>query len=67
MLDVYDPEPLPGDAPLWRAPNLILMPHVTSDYADRYMPKTLDLVFANAARLQRGETLLNAVDPATGY
>ncbi|MEJ0068562.1 MAG: NAD(P)-dependent oxidoreductase [Pseudomonadota bacterium] len=67
IVDVYDPEPLPGGSPLWRAPNLILMPHVTSDDADRYMPMTLDLVFANAARLARGEPLRNAVDPTAGY
>jgi len=27
----------------------------------------LDMVFANAARLIRGEPLVNAVDPALGY
>ena len=27
-LDVTDPEPLPSDHPLWRAPNLLLTPHV---------------------------------------
>ncbi len=28
FLDVTDPEPLPQDHPLWRAPNLIITPHV---------------------------------------
>jgi phosphoglycerate dehydrogenase-like enzyme len=27
-LDVVDPEPLPSDHPLWRAPQLLLVPHV---------------------------------------
>jgi phosphoglycerate dehydrogenase-like enzyme len=27
-LDVTDPEPLPPDDPLWRAPNLIVSPHI---------------------------------------
>jgi phosphoglycerate dehydrogenase-like enzyme len=27
-LDVTDPEPLPADHPLWRAPNLLITPHV---------------------------------------
>ena len=67
ILDVHDPEPLPDSSPLWHAENLILTPHVTSDDLDEYMPKTLDLVFANAARLMRGDPLLNAVNPALGY
>jgi glyoxylate reductase len=29
-LDVTDPEPLPGDDPLWLAPNLIVVPHIGS-------------------------------------
>jgi len=67
ILDVFDPEPLPTSSPLWQADNLILTQHVTSDDLDEYLPKTLDLVFANAARLLRGEPLVNAVDPARGY
>jgi hypothetical protein len=31
------------------------------------MPRTLDLVFANLDRLQRGQPLLNRVDPVKGY
>ena len=29
-LDVVDPEPLPPNHPLWKAPNLIITPHVSS-------------------------------------
>jgi glyoxylate/hydroxypyruvate reductase len=67
IIDVYDPEPLPSDSPLWHAPNVLLMPHVTSDDEERYLPKTLDLVFANAQRLAAGQPLLNVVDSARGY
>ena len=67
ILDVHDPEPLPASSPLWHAENVLLTPHVTSDDLDEYLPKTFDLVFANAARLRRGEALLNRVDPARGY
>jgi glyoxylate/hydroxypyruvate reductase A len=67
ILNVFDPEPLPESSPLWHADNVVLMPHVTSDDLDEYLPKTLDLVFANAARLMNGETLFNRIDPARGY
>ena len=67
ILDVFDPEPLPPSSPLWNADKLILTQHVSSDDLDEYLPKTFDLVFANAARLLRGEPLVNTVDPARGY
>jgi phosphoglycerate dehydrogenase-like enzyme len=67
VLDVHDPEPLPEDAPVWQAPNLIVLPHVSSDDHDLYLPKTLDLALANIGRLMRGETLLNTVDRERGY
>jgi phosphoglycerate dehydrogenase-like enzyme len=67
ILDVFDPEPLPADSPLWDVPGLIMMPHVTSDDADAYLPMTYDLIFANADRLAQNKPLINRVDPALGY
>ncbi len=67
ILDVFDPEPLPASSPLWKVPNLIITPHCSSDDLDHYLPLTLDLAFANVARLRDGKRLKNAVDPATGY
>jgi phosphoglycerate dehydrogenase-like enzyme len=67
VLDVYDPEPLPANASLWTAPNVYLSPHCATDDNDEYMPMTLDLAFANAARFARGRKLSNVVDPALGY
>ena len=67
ITDVYEAEPLPATSALWGAKNLIMIPHVSSDDLDRYMPKTYDLTFANIGRLQRGEPLANAVDPTRGY
>lgn len=67
ILDVFDAEPLPPHAMAWTTPNLVITPHVTADDADRYMPLTLDLVFANAACMLRGEPLRNIVDKAAGY
>jgi phosphoglycerate dehydrogenase-like enzyme len=31
VLDVVDPEPLPAEHPLWRAPNVIITPHCAGD------------------------------------
>ncbi|MEO8204496.1 MAG: D-2-hydroxyacid dehydrogenase [Betaproteobacteria bacterium] len=67
VLDVFDPEPLPRGHSLWGAPNVYISPHCSSDDNDDYMPMTLDLAFANAARLARGRRLANLVDAATGY
>ena len=61
LLDVFDPEPLPARSPLWRTPNLIMTPHVGSDDDERYMPKTLDLIFENIDRYLRGRPLRNRV------
>ncbi len=67
VLDVFDPEPLPPDSPLWDTPNLIMTPHMSSDDALTYTPDTLDLVFENIERLLAGQPLKNQVDPAAGY
>ncbi|MEJ0015933.1 MAG: D-2-hydroxyacid dehydrogenase [Acetobacteraceae bacterium] len=67
VLDVFDPEPLPAESPLWDVPNLLITPHCSSDDAEAYIPMTLDLVFTNVGRMLRGEPLLNVVDPALEY
>jgi glyoxylate/hydroxypyruvate reductase A len=67
VLDVFDPEPLPAESPLWDVPNLLITPHCSSDDAQAYIPMTLDLVFANVDRLLRGEALFNVVDPEREY
>jgi phosphoglycerate dehydrogenase-like enzyme len=61
ILDVFEPEPLPSDSPLWETPNLIITPHVASDDWDAYMPRTLDLVFENIRRCLDGRPLKNKV------
>jgi glyoxylate/hydroxypyruvate reductase A len=67
VLDVHDPEPLPAGSPLWQAPNVYVSPHCSSDDAETYIPRTLDLVFDNARRFARGRKLRNVVDPKRGY
>ena len=67
VLDVFDPEPLPADSPLWGTPNLIVTPHVSADDGDVYVSLTLELVFRNLERLLEGRPLVNVVRPDLGY
>ena len=67
IIDVFDPEPLPPDSPLWSTPNLIVTPHVSADDGDTYVPMTLDLVFKNMRHYLAGEPFENVVRPELGY
>jgi phosphoglycerate dehydrogenase-like enzyme len=66
ILDVFDPEPLPPDSPLWHTPNLIMTPHVSSD-APNYSDRTLDLFFRSLRRYLAGRPPYNVVDRAREY
>jgi phosphoglycerate dehydrogenase-like enzyme len=65
-LDVTDPEPLPADHPLWKAPNIIITPHVASD-SDLGVEAQLQVVRENLRRYSAGEKMLSVVDVARGY
>ena len=67
ILDVFDPEPLPADSPLWRTPNLVITPHSSSDDPDVYTPRTLDMVLRNMERFLAGKPLLNRVSRRYEY
>lgn len=67
VLDVFDPEPLPADSPLWRTPNLIITTHSSSDDTDQYTPRTLDLVFSQMERFMAGRRLANTVSRELEY
>ena len=63
-LDVFVPEPLPPDSPLWTHPRVTVTPHCAAD-SD---PETIcAYVAANIARHQRAEKLENLVDRSRGY
>ena len=67
-LDVTDPEPLPADHPLWSAPNTILTPHVSGQYAQpETLERVVELCEENLRRFFAGQPLRSVVDPATGY
>ena len=65
-LDVVDPEPLPPDHPLWRAPNVIITPHIS---AGSDLPPEQRWVVAreNLRRYVAGEKMLSEVDVRRGY
>ncbi len=59
--DVWDPEPLPADHPLWTTPGVLVSPHVggaVTTWADRVE----SLVRRQVAHLQAGEPLECVVD-----
>lgn len=65
-LDVVDPEPLPGDHPLWRFENVVLTPH-NAGHSPEHWPRLADILAENVERLRAPgptETLTNQVlDP----
>jgi len=62
-LDVTDPEPLPGDHPLWRLENCLVTPH-TGGHTPKHWERLADVVAENLGRLDDGEPLRNLVEPA---
>lgn len=67
VTDVTTPEPLPPEHRLWRTPNMVVTPHVSSDDRARYNDRTLDILFDNLRALREGRPLPNRIDPARGY
>ncbi len=65
-LDVTDPEPLPADHPLWRAPNVLITPHVSAMVESSDEPRWL-IVRENLRRYAAGGRLLSVVDVQRGY
>jgi phosphoglycerate dehydrogenase-like enzyme len=62
-LDVVDPEPLPAGHPLWRAPGVILTPHVAGGSATFY-PRARRFVDDQLRRFATGEPLQNLIRDA---
>jgi phosphoglycerate dehydrogenase-like enzyme len=65
-LDVTEPEPLPGDHPLWNAPNVFITSH-TSGMTPRFRGRVIELFADNLERWESGEELRNVVDTERGY
>ncbi len=62
-LDVFDPEPLPADHPLWGRPDVLITPHVAGvgPHADE---RRFAVLLENARRFTTGRDLINVVDKA---
>jgi phosphoglycerate dehydrogenase-like enzyme len=59
-LDVFTKEPLPADAPIWDAPNVVITPHSTPALPDRTQ-RSIDMIVENIGRYRAGQPLLNAL------
>jgi phosphoglycerate dehydrogenase-like enzyme len=65
-LDVFDPEPLPGDHPLWDMPNVLITPHVAG--AGPHSTERLQaILLENIRRFVDGAPLINVVDKDRWY
>ena len=65
-LDVFVHEPLPGESPLWKLPNVLMTPHVAGTHPD-YMARSAGIFLDNLKRYGAGKPLLNEVDLRAGY
>ncbi|MGW9114599.1 2-hydroxyacid dehydrogenase [Microbacterium sp. NPDC055683] len=58
--DVFDPEPLPADHPLWSLDGVFVSPHVGGN-TEAMRPRIAKLIAGQAERLARGEEPVNVV------
>lgn len=65
-LDVADPEPLPDNHPLFKAPNIFVTPHV-SGMTTSYWDRALSILMENMERMERGDQLVNVINRTLNY
>lgn len=66
VLDVFAEEPLAPTSPLWKAPNLMITPHIAGMSA-HYNERAVALFLANLRRYLTGAPLYNLYQPPLGY
>jgi phosphoglycerate dehydrogenase-like enzyme len=66
LLDVFRQEPLPSEHPFWKAPGIVVLPHIGGPHPqrDRFVAR---LFVENLKRFLDGEPLREVVDRAAGY
>ena len=65
-LDVFVEEPLPPQSPFWNAPNCLVSPHMSGDFAE-FEIVMADQFIDNWKRYVTGEPLANVVDKGLGF
>ena len=65
--DRFKPEPIDKSSRLWKTPNLVITPHVSSDDDGNYVKMTLDLFVKNLKLFIENKELLNQIDKDLGY
>jgi len=67
-LDVFDPEPLPANSPLWHLPNVIISPHV-SGVTPHYGTRAAEIFLRNLHAFLANDlaSMVNVVDKQAGY
>jgi phosphoglycerate dehydrogenase-like enzyme len=65
-LDVVDPEPLPANHPLWKAPRVLITPHISAQ-SDFPAEARWIVAVENLRRYAAGERMLNVVDLERGF
>jgi phosphoglycerate dehydrogenase-like enzyme len=66
VLDVFEPEPLPPDDPLWSLENVIFSPH-TMALSTRENERIVALFCDNLRRFADGRPLRNRIDTVEFY
>ncbi|WP_458119771.1 D-2-hydroxyacid dehydrogenase [Paenibacillus sp. Z6-24] len=66
-LDVFEPEPLPEEHPLWDMEQVIITPHIAGSN-EHYTDRVIDIFVENLKAYQAGQTLpVNLVDYSRQY
>jgi len=65
-LDVVDPEPLPANHPLWKAPRVLITPHISAQ-SDATEDARWTVAVENLRRYVAGGKMLNVVDIERGF
>ena len=65
-LDVFVDEPLASESPFWTAPNCLVSPHMSGDYAE-FETTMAEQFIENWRHYLAGESLFNRVDKRLGF